>query len=612
MSARIRSPLPLLGGVLALYLAAPIVIFLMRLGHGVTPTDGVQDALFTSLVTATVSTAIIAILGVPLAYALARSRGWLASAVTLLVALPLALPPLMSGVLLLDTVGPNTPLGRLFGGGLTDTAAGIVLAQTFVAAPFLVIAARAAFAGADPELEDVARTLGLRPVSRFLRVATVAAWPGIQAGLLLAWLRAFGEFGATVILAYHPYSLPVFTFVQFGSTGVPGTTLPVAAALGAALLLLTLLQLHGRRPRATATLPAAMAPPPRSPASLRFALEKRLATFSLQLEYAAQTPRLALLGPSGSGKTMTLRLLAGIAAADRADVVFGTRALDRLPAQERDIGYLPQHSALLPRRTVWRQVLLAADAHPTIAAWWLQRLELTDLAHRLPHELSGGQQRRVALARALARAPSLVLLDEPFSAVDAPLRHQLVRDLRRIQRDSGIATVLVTHDPDEAAMLADEVVVISDGRALQHGRMTDVFAHPASALVASLLGIANRNVATVQGPGCIRCSGVDIAAPTGDLQPGALIEWAVRAEDVAISAHGRYRATVVDAVEAGGFREATIAISGLELTVREGRVSLPATGAVCCVDLPPDAIMVWPGREGEIRTRDLTVPNRAL
>ena len=149
-------------------------------------------------------------------------------------------------------------------------------------------------------------------------------------------------------------------------------------------------------------------------------------------------------------------------------------------------------------------------------------------------------------------------------------------------------------------------------RALQHGRTRDVFAHPASALVASLLGIANRNLATVQSSGCIRCNGIDIAAPTGDLQPGARVEWAVRAEDVVVSAQGRYRATVVDAVEAGGFREATIAIGGLELTVREGRDALPATGDSCCVDLSPDAIMVWPGREGEIRTRDLTVPNRAL
>ena len=138
-----------------MYLAAPIIAFLVRLTQGVAPAPGVQDALVTSLVTATISTAIIAILGVPLAYVLARTKGWLGTAATVFVALPLALPPLMSGILLLALVGPYTPLGRLFGGNLTDTPAGIVIAQTFVAAPFLVIAARGAFA-----VVSVARRLG--------------------------------------------------------------------------------------------------------------------------------------------------------------------------------------------------------------------------------------------------------------------------------------------------------------------------------------------------------------------------------------------------------------------------------------------------------------------
>src|SRR5947209_16836896 len=179
----------------------------------------------------------------------------------MLVALPLALPPLISGILLLYLVGPYTVLGRLFDGNLTDTRTGIVIAQTFVAAPFLVIAARGAFAAVDPALEDVARTLGHKRAAVFLKVALPAAWPGVQAGLLLAWLRAFGEFGATVILAYHPYSLPIFTFVQFDSTGLPSTVLPVVAALGAALVVLAGVQVHARRRR-----PYASPPPPTQPA----------------------------------------------------------------------------------------------------------------------------------------------------------------------------------------------------------------------------------------------------------------------------------------------------------------------------------------------------------
>lgn len=600
-----------------MYLAAPIIAFLVRLTQGVAPAPGVQDALVTSLVTATISTAIIAILGIPLAYVLARTKGWLGTAATVFVALPLALPPLMSGILLLALVGPYTPVGRLFGGNLTDTPAGIVIAQTFVAAPFLVIAARGAFAGVDPELEDVARTLGHRAVGRFLHVALSGAWAGVQAGLILAWLRAFGEFGATVILAYHPYSLPVFTFVQFGSTGVPSTDLPMAVALAAALVVLAGVQLQGRRHRPRAVVPEAVEPPPQPVMPIRFAVQKRLSTFHLDLAYVAHTPRIALLGPSGSGKTLTLRLLAGITPADHADINAGGRSLDQMPAEDRNIGYLPQRSALMPRRTVWQQVTFGVGADAALAAWWLRRLGVADLCDRFAHELSGGQQRRVALARALARHPSLVLLDEPFSALDAPLRHGLARELRRLQRETGLATVLVTHDPEEAALLADEIIVISDGTAIQQGSTADVFGHPASATVASLIGVANTGIGVVHAAGSIACEGAVIDAPTLGLEPGTAIDWGVRAEDVCIDSNGSYRATLIDAVHAGSVSEATVAIGSLHLSARGTVSAWPRTGDPCRVDIPADAVMVWPnakqaGREGEIRTRDLTVPNRAL
>src|SRR5205085_10588312 len=152
--------------------------------------------------------------------------------------------------------------------------------------------------------------------------------------------------------------------------------------------------------------------------------------------------------PAGAGKTLTLRLLAGIGHADRAEVRAGQADLTALPAERRGVGYLPQHSALLPRQTVWRQVTFAVDADPGLAVWWLEKLGLAGLENRLPEELSGGQQRRVALVRALARNPSLILLDVPFSALDAPVRARLYREVRRLQRELGLCTVLVTHDPD--------------------------------------------------------------------------------------------------------------------------------------------------------------------
>ena len=594
MNPRARSPLPWLGALLAVYLVAPIAAFLVRLSHGAPSAPGLGAALATSLLTATIATAIIALLGIPLAYMLARARGKLGSALTVLVALPLALPPLMSGILLLYLVGPYTALGRLFGGRLTDTRTGIVIAQTFVAAPFLVIAARGAFAAVDPALEDVAQTLGHGRLARFAKVALPVALPGVQAGLLLAWLRSFGEFGATVILAYHPYSLPVFTFVQFDSTGLASTMLPVASALGAALLVLGAVQLHGRRRRPSVLLPAPRPPRGGAAAPLAFCLRKRLGGFELALEHTASSPRLALLGPSGAGKTLTLRLLAGIAKPDRAEIRAGALDLARLRAEARRIGYLPQHSALLPRRTVWQQATFAPDADPALAAWWLQKLGLAGLENRFPDELSGGQQRRVALARALAREPSLILLDEPFSALDAPVRARLYRELRSLQREAGLATVLVTHDPEEAAILAEEIVVLDGGRAIQQGPISEVLAHPDSPTVAALLGVPNTHTGTVLASGQIVTPGVELAAHTGDLPPGSEIAWAVRPEDIVLDPDGAYRATVRDAVSFGATYELSVGIDRLELTLRAAGGPHPQPGSSCRLDLPAGAIAVWP------------------
>ncbi|MGH9083264.1 MAG: molybdate ABC transporter permease subunit, partial [Acidimicrobiales bacterium] len=235
-------PLRWLGGVALLYLTVPIVAFAVRLaatGQRGFHDPGIFEALGVSVECATISAALIATFGVPLAFVLARSRSRLGSVVGVVVQLPLAVPPVMGGILLVYLVGPYTFLGRLFGGHLTDSLAGIVLAQTFVAAPFLVVAARSAFASIDPGLTDVAATLGHGEVGRFLRVAVPVAAPGIWAGLALSWLRAFGEYGATVVLAYHPTSLPVDTFTEFSAGGLPGTMAPTALALGVAVVAVT-------------------------------------------------------------------------------------------------------------------------------------------------------------------------------------------------------------------------------------------------------------------------------------------------------------------------------------------------------------------------------------
>lgn len=596
MVARARSPLPWLAGLLALYLLAPIAAFVLRLRHGVSAAPEAGSALATSLATATVATVAIALLGTPLAYLLARGRGYASRALTGLIALPLALPPLMSGLLLLYVVGPRTTLGRFFDGQLTETRLAIVLAQTFVAAPFLVIAARAAFAAVDPALEDVAATLGHGRLARFWRVAVPAALPGIGAGLLLAWLRSFGEFGATVILAYHPYSLPVYTFVEFDASGLPATMLPIAVALAAALVVLLLGSVRPRLLRRRARLPAPAAPAPR-PAdpgeALDFSLARRLGDFSLQIAHRGSDPRLALLGPSGAGKTLTLRLLAGLTQpGGGARVALGPRALDPLPAERRELGYVPQHPALMPRRSVWRQVTFGVASDPAVAAWWIERLGLSGLEDRLPGELSGGQQRRVALARALATQPRLLLLDEPFAGLDAPVRDRLRRELRALQRETGLSTVLVTHDPEEAGLLAEEVVVLDEGRVLQAGTRAEVFAAPRSPQVAALLGIANAHRGVVLDAERIESHGVELLLPAHGHAPGTEVSWAIRPEHVELREDGRYAARLLDDADLGAVRELQIELGGaLSLTVRS--LGPAPLGEALCAELAPERISVW-------------------
>jgi len=186
-----------LGALLVLYLAFPVAAFAYRVlvergdeGWGV---PGLWPALLVSVEGATISLLIGVLGGIPLAYVLARRRGWLSSAVGVVVQLPLAVPPLISGILLIYIVGPYTPLGQLSGERLTQTMYGLVIAQSFVSAPFLVVVARSAFRAVDPALDDVAATLGHGPLARFLRVDVPAAADGLRTGMILMWLRAFGS-----------------------------------------------------------------------------------------------------------------------------------------------------------------------------------------------------------------------------------------------------------------------------------------------------------------------------------------------------------------------------------------------------------------------------------
>ena len=599
----LRSPLPWLGALLGLYLVVPIVAFGARIAGSANPgfsTPGLLSALYVSVATATISTAIVLLLGIPLAYLLARSHGRLAVVVGLLVQLPLALPPLISGVLLIYVIGPYTAIGRAFGGHLTDSMTGIVLAQIFVSAPFVIVAARAGFATVDPELVDLATTLGHREVSRFWRVSLPLAGPSVRAGLVLGWLRAFGEYGAIVILAYHPSALTVFTYNQFSAAGITTTEAPTALALGVAVVVATLAALAARlhpfrRHRGPGPLRPPEPPTMSKPTAVGFDLDVRLGDFHLNLAHTADSACLAILGASGSGKSITLRCLAGLRGPRPGPVLYGGRNVTDVPPEERGVGYVPQGAPLFPHLTVRQQVLFGQDADEALAAYWLDRLGIGGLEDHLPHQLSGGQRQRVALAQALSRRPLVLLLDEPFSALDAPVRDALRFDLRRLQREAGLSTVLVTHDPEEAALLADEVIVLGRGRALQTGPSLDVMTHPASAEVARLAGIQNVHPGRVVSAGVVRAEEFDLALDTIGLGPGTEVLWCIRPEEVRLSEAGTYPATVTDAAVLGAIVEFVVQLddTGPQLRARASRSVTYAPGTRCRVDIPPEAVTLW-------------------
>jgi ABC-type sulfate/molybdate transport systems ATPase subunit/ABC-type sulfate transport system permease component len=613
-----RAPRPLrwLGALLVLYLAYPVGAFFYRIigGHGEGwNVPGLWSALWVSVSGATISVLIGVVTGIPLAYVLAHRRGWLSSAVGVVVQLPLAVPPLISGILLIYIVGPYTFLGQLSGERLTQTMYGVVIAQSFTSAPFLVVVARSAFRAVDPSLGDVAATLGHGPLARFLRVDVPAAADGLRTGMILMWLRAFGEYGTVVVLAYHPYSLPVYVDNLFSSGPLSLAEAPTILAFGVAVLAIVAVRI--RRPARVRrrAIPAPLAPVSTPATPVGFDIDVTVGTFRLRVAHPEGRHRLAVVGPSGSGKSVTLRALAGLLGPDAGTVTYGGVDVSRTATERRRIGYVPQGFGLMPGRTAWQQVVFGVHADPARAAWWLETLHLDGLLNRVPEQLSGGQRQRVSLARALAGDPRVVLLDEPFSALDAPVRAELRRELRRLQRDVNLSTVLVTHDPEEAAMLADEIMVLSDGQVLQSGSCRDVYQRPASAEIGHLLGIDNLFEGVAGADGVLLVDGdrapdVPSGVPSGlatDLPAGARLLWQVPPEALRVRAESSPSGAsgsavdlgpgrVTDVVDLGRTVEVVVKLSsGIELRARTLEVPNLSVGAACRVETDREAVSVW-------------------
>ena len=209
----------------------------------------------------------------------------------------------------------------------------------------------------------------------------------------------------------------------------------------------------------------------------------------------------AVLGPSGCGKTTLLRIIAGFVRADSGSVRVGNREVENVSPDKRGVGYVPQEGALFPHLTVRQNILFGLPAAKRTDARLAEMLELAELGRELggryPHELSGGQQQRVALARALAPAPAVVLLDEPFSSLDAALRATAGRAVERVLRHAGATALLVTHDQGEALSLTDQVALMRDGRFVQVDTPARIYELPVDEAVARFVGGASMVPAVV-------------------------------------------------------------------------------------------------------------------
>ncbi len=273
--------------------------------------------------------------------------------------------------------------------------------------------------------------------------------------------------------------------------------------------------------------------------SKRYAADQPLAADRLTLT-VEQRELVVLLGPSGCGKTTTLRLIAGFEIPDTGSVVIRGEVMAGhgrwVPPEKRGVGVVFQDYALFPHLTVAENVGFGLQdldraARKKRIAQILELVGLEDFADRYPHELSGGQQQRVAVARALAPAPALILLDEPFSNLDADLRTQLREEVMKILKNTGTTAILVTHDQEEAFTLADRVGVLNQGRLEQLDRPEEIYHHPATRFVAEFVGAADFLPGRVTAEGIATELGV--FPNTKGREIGEKVEVMLRPDDIA-------------------------------------------------------------------------------
>ncbi|MBW4471672.1 MAG: molybdate ABC transporter permease subunit [Stenomitos rutilans HA7619-LM2] len=491
--------------------------------------------LWISLKVSLLATGFTFFVGIAVAYWMLGYRGKGRSLLEGLFVSPLILPPTVVGFLLLLLFGKNGPAGQLLMSvdfSVVFTWYGAAITATVVSFPLMYRTALGAFEQIDANLLAVARTLGASEWTVFRCVMLPLALPGVIAGAVLAFARALGEFGATLMLAGNipgqtqTIPMAIYFAVEAGAMQEAWFWAIVIMLISlSGLFMVDFWQEQQKKRRfafklsspatiaRTVTVPAPIASPEQPAAfhnglsGLLVNIQKRLTHFDLDLTFNVGTSTLGILGGSGAGKSMLLRCLAGMESPTKGQIVLNGRVLFdakrgiNVSSRDRRIGFLVQNYALFPHMTVAKNIafglpkaLSASEAQQRVEAQ-LAAVQLQGYGDRYPNQLSGGQQQRVALARALASEPELLLLDEPFSALDTHLRSQMEQAMITRLRSFHGVSLFVTHNLEEAYRVCENLLVLEQGHALAYGSKYDIFERPGLLGVAQLTGCKNISVA---------------------------------------------------------------------------------------------------------------------
>ncbi len=513
------------------------------------------------------------VFGLAAAWAIARFRFPGRQLLLSLIDLPFAVSPVVAGLIFVLIFGLQGWLGpwlREHDLKIIFATPGLILATAFVTFPFVARELIPLMEAIGNEEEVAAVSLGARARHILTRITLPNIKWGLLYGVILCNARAMGEFGAVYVVSGRitgvTDTMPLRVEKLFQEYDNPGSF--ALASLLSSLALVTLAvktvlewktraEIQSRRRDADAASTTADSRPrgvrirqprprpvssdPTRPGISVRSVTKRFGDFAALDSINLEVPDgslLALLGPSGSGKTTLLRIIAGLETPDSGSIHYHEEEATNRAPRDRNVGFVFQHYALFRHMTVFENVAFGLR----VRKWpedkvrqrvheLLELVQLDRLGSQLPSQLSGGQRQRIALARSLAPEPKILLLDEPFGALDAKVRQELRQWLRRLHDEIHVTSVFVTHDQEEAFEVADRVVVMNRGRVEQIGTPEEVFEHPANDFVIDFLGNVNLFHGRVEG-GQADLGGMQIAVPEAAGTPGRSVKAYIRPHEL--------------------------------------------------------------------------------